>query len=57
MNPNDILIKTATLFPDQEILISPEKRLTARELLDRTFRLANALWIWVLKRGTRWGCF
>jgi long-chain acyl-CoA synthetase len=55
MNPIDILIKTAALFPDQEILISPEKRLTARELLDRTFRLANALLGLGLKKGDKVG--
>ncbi|MBE3144843.1 MAG: AMP-binding protein, partial [Planctomycetes bacterium] len=55
MNPNDILIKTAALFPDKEILISPEKRLTARELLDRTFRLANALLDLGLKKGDKVG--
>lgn len=55
MNPHDILIKTAALFPDQEILISPEKRLTARELLDRSIRIANALLALGLKKGDRVG--
>jgi acyl-CoA synthetase (AMP-forming)/AMP-acid ligase II len=43
MNVRDMLVKTAMQFPDKEILISLEKRLTAKELLDRSFRLANAL--------------
>ncbi len=43
MDGKDILIKTAHQFPDREILVSPEKRLTAKQLLDRSFRLANAL--------------
>lgn len=55
MNPNDILIKTAALFPDREILISPEKRLTASELLDRSFRIANALLDLGLKKGDKVG--
>jgi len=55
MNPRDILIKTATLFPDREILVSPEKRLTARELLDRSFRISNALLDLGLKRGDKVG--
>ncbi|WP_373510276.1 AMP-binding protein [Thiocapsa sp.] len=55
MNPNDILIKTAALFPDQEILISPEKRLTSKELLDRSSRIANALLDLGLKKGDKVG--
>jgi acyl-CoA synthetase (AMP-forming)/AMP-acid ligase II len=55
MNPNDILIKTAALFPDKEILISPEKRLTASELLNRSFRIANALLDLGLKKGDKVG--
>ncbi len=55
MNPNDILIKTAALFPDREILISPEKRLTAGALLDRSFRIANALLALGLKKGDKVG--
>jgi acyl-CoA synthetase (AMP-forming)/AMP-acid ligase II len=55
MNPNDILIKAAALFPDQEILISPEKRFTAGELLDRSFRLANALLNLGLQKGDKVG--
>ena len=43
MNPHDVMIKTARLFPDKEILVSPEKRLTAKELLDRSIRISNAL--------------
>jgi long-chain acyl-CoA synthetase len=55
MNPHDVLIKTARLFPDREILVSPEKRLTAKELLDRTFRIANALLALGLKKGDKVG--
>jgi long-chain acyl-CoA synthetase len=53
MNPNDVLIKTAMMFPDKEILVTPEKRLTSKELLDRSFRLANAFLGLGLKKGDR----
>jgi acyl-CoA synthetase (AMP-forming)/AMP-acid ligase II len=49
------LIKTAARFPDREILVSPEKRMTARELLDRSFRIANALLDLGLKKGDKVG--
>jgi len=55
MNGKDILIKTAMLFPDREILVSPEKRLTAKEVLDRSFRLANAFLDLGLKKGDKMG--
>ncbi len=55
MNPNDVLIKTAKLFPDREILVSPEKRMTAREVLDRSNRIANALIGLGLKKGDKVG--
>ena len=53
MNPHDVMIKTATLFPDKEILVSPEKRLTAKELLDRSIRISNALLDLGLKKGDK----
>ncbi|MEW6187075.1 MAG: long-chain-fatty-acid--CoA ligase [Thermodesulfobacteriota bacterium] len=55
MNPREVLIKTALLFPEREILVSPEKRLTAGEVLDRSFRLANALLGLGLRRGDKVG--
>ncbi len=53
MNPHDVMIKTARLFPDKEILVSPEKRLTAKELLDRSIRISNALLDLGLKKGDK----
>jgi acyl-CoA synthetase (AMP-forming)/AMP-acid ligase II len=55
MNGKDILIKTAMLFPDREILVSPEIRLTGREVLDRGFRMANALLDLGLAKGDKVG--
>jgi acyl-CoA synthetase (AMP-forming)/AMP-acid ligase II len=55
MNPRDILIKTAMLFPEREILVSLEKRFTARQVLERSFRLANGLLGLGLKRGDKVG--
>ncbi|MBN1664175.1 MAG: long-chain-fatty-acid--CoA ligase [Deltaproteobacteria bacterium] len=55
MDGKDILIKTAMLFPDREILVSPEKRLTGKDVLDRAFRLANAFLDLGLKKGDRIG--
>jgi long-chain acyl-CoA synthetase len=53
MNPRDVLVKTAMMFPNKEILVTPEKRLTARELLDRSFRFSNALLDLGLEKGDR----
>ena len=55
MNVRDMLVKTARQFPDKEILISLEKRLTAKELVERSFRLANALIDLGLKKEDRVG--
>lgn len=55
MNGKDILIKTAMLFPDREILVSPEKRMTATDVRDRGFRIANALIHLGLKKGDKVG--
>ncbi|MBN1380789.1 MAG: long-chain-fatty-acid--CoA ligase [Deltaproteobacteria bacterium] len=55
MNGKDILRKTAMLFPGREILVSPDKRLTAGEVLDRSFRIANAFLKLGMKKGDKVG--
>jgi len=53
MKPRDILNKMVMFFPDKEILISPEKRQTSKELVERSFALANALLNLGLKKGDK----
>ena len=49
----DFIAKAATHFANQVVVADQEKRLTAKELLDRSNRLANALLGLGLKKGDR----
>jgi long-chain acyl-CoA synthetase len=53
MNTKDILIKTANQYPEREILVFQDKRIKAREYLNRVFRVSNALLGLGLKKGDR----
>ena len=49
----DFIAKAASHFPNHVVVADQEKRLTAKELLDRANRLANALLKLGLKKGDR----
>jgi acyl-CoA synthetase (AMP-forming)/AMP-acid ligase II len=49
----DFIAKTAVRFPNHIVVVDQQKRLTAKELLERVNRLANALLDLGLKKGDR----
>jgi len=53
MNIRDYLNKAAIYFPDQEVLVHKETRLTTRQLLERIYRVSNALLSLGLEKGDR----
>ncbi|MFC1532231.1 long-chain-fatty-acid--CoA ligase [Thermodesulfobacteriota bacterium] len=53
MNVRDVLVKTAMQFPDKELLMSPEKRYTGRQVIERAFRISNALLDLGLEKGDK----
>lgn len=53
MNVGNLLVKAAIRYPDNTVIVSQDARLTMKELLDRMYRLANALIGLGLKKGDR----
>jgi long-chain acyl-CoA synthetase len=53
MNTRDLLNKVAMRYPDREIMVFENTRLTARQYVDRVYRLGNALLNLGLKKGDR----
>jgi len=53
MNVGDLLAKAAVRFPNHTALVHGDTRLTTRELLERIYRLGNALLSLGLKKGDR----
>lgn len=53
MNIGDLIVKAAVRFPNNTVVVSGDVRLTTKELLDRMYRLANALLGLGLKKGDR----
>lgn len=53
MSTREILNKIVTRFPEREILVFNDKRFTARQYVDRVYRLANALLNLGLQKGDR----
>ena len=49
----DFIVKAAVQFPNHVVVVDQEKKLTAKELLQRSDRLANALLGLGLKKGDR----
>ena len=49
----DFIVKAAARFPNHVVVVDQEKRLTAKELLERCDRLANALLGLGLEKGAR----
>jgi acyl-CoA synthetase (AMP-forming)/AMP-acid ligase II len=53
MNIRDYLNKAAMYFPRNEVLVHKDTRMTTRDLLDRIYRVSNALLDLGLKKGDR----
>lgn len=53
MHIGDFIAKAARRFPDREVLVDGERRMKARELLDRAYRVSNALLGLGLEKGDR----
>ena len=53
MNIRDYLNKAAMYFPNHEVVVHKETRLTTRQLLKRIYRVSNALLGLGLKKGDR----
>jgi acyl-CoA synthetase (AMP-forming)/AMP-acid ligase II len=53
MTVRDVLVKAARRFPHHEAVVFEDTRLTTKELLERVFRISNALLGLGLKKGDR----
>lgn len=53
MNVGDLIVKAAVRFPNHTVIVSGDVRLTTKALLDRMYRLANALVGLGLEKGDR----
>ncbi|MGO8989238.1 MAG: long-chain-fatty-acid--CoA ligase [bacterium] len=53
MNIGDLLAKSAVRFPNHTAVVFKDTRLTTKELLERVYRLGNALLSLGLKKGDR----
>ncbi|MBW1785049.1 MAG: long-chain-fatty-acid--CoA ligase [Deltaproteobacteria bacterium] len=53
MHIGDFFAKSARLFPNNEVLVHKETRMSAKELLDRVYKVSNALLDLGLKKGDR----